>query len=44
MKYSHGWIAHDGATVFLWTSGLPCYLSPFSLTNVPIGIDGLEFV
>lgn len=33
--------------VFWWVTReawvLPCYLSPFFETNVPVGIDGLEF-
>lgn len=41
-EYRNGWIA----SVFQWVgreSTNPCYIQPFSLTNVPAGIDGVEF-
>lgn len=45
-----GWSVSAREGTFYWviTSELglirPCYVQPFSWTNVPIGIDGLEFV
>lgn len=49
IEYQQGIVYGDGSTVFWWTGKAnavvqPCYLSPFPLTNVPAGIDGLEFV
>lgn len=44
-EYEEGWIVHGGF-VFRWRQDAldPCYIRPFPLTNVSIGIDGLEFV
>lgn len=45
-----GWAVSARKGAFFWviTSEIlglrPCYVQPFSQTNVPIGIDGLEFV
>lgn len=45
IEYWQGVVYGDGCT-FWWAWGctLPCYILPYPGTNVPIGIDGLEFV
>lgn len=45
IEYQQGIVYGDGCT--FWWVGVhahPCYILPYRGTNVPIGIDGLEFV
>lgn len=45
-EYWGGWVDFAEWTfqwVCLQSRPIPCYIRPYEETNVPVGIDGLEF-